>query len=101
LLLLLAVIAKLALLIDVLPSPAPMTEMFLSDQLTPEDHVQVPAGTDTMSPSFAAFTLFWISEFEQLSALRVAALTFEISESKIAIKISANFTFILFISIPP
>src|SRR5262245_13426215 len=59
----------------VLPIPAPIREIDLFVILTRVDHVQLPGGTITVSPSPAELTAVWTSAAEQLAAVMVAAET--------------------------
>src|SRR5262245_6275491 len=61
--------------LSVLAVPAPRREIDLFVVLTRVDHVQLPGGTITVSPSPAELTAVWTSAAEQPAAVMVAAET--------------------------
>jgi hypothetical protein len=96
---LMTITALLFAVITVAFIPVPMRLMFLSDQVTPDAHVQEPAGTRMLSPSRAASICAWTFACEQLAARRVAAITSESTSQQEIITDRANLQPIFLISI--
>jgi hypothetical protein len=92
---------ELPALVIVVDVPAPCTVIPLLT-VTPPDHVQLPAGTVTVSPLAAEFTADCTEAWEQFEALTVAALAFELSINKKAGRANVRTTLnTLCISLPP
>jgi hypothetical protein len=69
------------MVISVDEGPAPLTVIpFVTD--TFPDHVQDPAGIETVSPGCAEFTAAWTADCEQLDADIVAPITLDPGISK-------------------